>query len=165
MTAKFETADDVKANVLNVIPPHGAGAIARQAGVITANDRWCEVNFLSFESIKVPKVHVLGDSIQTAPLMPKSGHMANQHAKVAAAAILAALAGLPVNAVPVLNNTCYSYITDRDAVHVASVHQYDAAQKTFLSVPGAGGLSQAMSTQEGDYGFAWAKNIWADSLR
>ena len=165
MTAKFETADDVKANVLNVIPPHGAGAIARQAGVITANNRWCEVDFLSFESIKVPKVHVLGDSIQTAPLMPKSGHMANQHAKVAAAAILNAFAGIAPNPAPVLNNTCYSFITDKDVVHVASVHQYDAAQKTFLSVPGAGGLSQAMSTQEGDYGFAWAKNIWADSLR
>jgi sulfide dehydrogenase [flavocytochrome c] flavoprotein subunit len=164
LTMKFETADDVKADVLNVIPPHRAGAIAAQAGVITANDRWCEVDFLTFESIKVPNVHVLGDAIQVAPLMPKSGHMANQHAKVAAAAILAALSGEPVNSAPVLNNTCYSYITDRDAVHVASVHQYDPAQKTFLAVPGAGGLSEAMSAQEGDYGFAWARSIWADTL-
>ena len=75
MTAKFETADDVKANVLNVIPPHRAGNIAMQAGVITANNAWCEVDFLSFESIKAPKIHVLGDAIQIAPLMPKSGHM------------------------------------------------------------------------------------------
>jgi NADPH-dependent 2,4-dienoyl-CoA reductase/sulfur reductase-like enzyme len=74
LTAKFETADDVKADVLNVIPPHRAGNIAAQAGVITANDRWCEVDFLSFESIKVQNIHVLGDSIQVAPLMPKSGH-------------------------------------------------------------------------------------------
>ena len=93
MTAKFETADDVKADVLNVIPPQRAGAIAAQAGVITANNRWCEVDFLSFESIKVPKIHVLGDAIQIAPAMPKSGHMANQHAKVAAAAILNAFCG------------------------------------------------------------------------
>jgi sulfide dehydrogenase [flavocytochrome c] flavoprotein chain len=164
LTAKFETADDVRADVLNVIPPHRAGTIAAQAGVITANDRWCEVDFLTFESIKVRNVHVLGDAIQVAPLMPKSGHMANQHGKVAAAAVLALLAGASVNPAPVINNTCYSYITDRDAVHVASVHQFDAAQKTFLSVPGAGGLSAAMSAQEGDYGFAWAKNIWADSL-
>src|SRR4030095_13563937 len=35
MTLKFETADDVKADVLNVIPPNRAGAIAGQAGVIT----------------------------------------------------------------------------------------------------------------------------------
>ena len=164
MTAKFETADDVKATVLNVIPPHRAGAIAAQAGVITANNAWCEVDFLSFESIKVKGIHVLGDSIQIAPLMPKSGHMANQHGKVAAAAILASLAGQPVNSAPVLNNTCYSFITDRDVVHVASVHQYDSEKKTLLTVPGAGGLSPAMNALEGEYAFSWAKNIWADML-
>lgn len=164
MTAKFETADDVKATVLNVIPPHRAGAIAAQAGVITANNAWCEVDFLSFESIKVKGIHVLGDSIQIAPGMPKSGHMANQHGKVAAAAILAALAGQPVNAAPVLNNTCYSFITDRDVVHVASVHQYDREKKTLVTVPGSGGLSPAMNALEGEYAFSWAKNIWADML-
>ena len=163
-TLKFETADDVKADVLNVIPPQRAGAIAAQAGVVTANNRWCEVDFLSFESIKVPKVHVLGDAIQIAPLMPKSGHMANQHAKVAAAAILNAFAGLPPNPAPVINNTCYSFITDKDVVHVDSVHQYDKEKKTFATVPGSGGLSPGPSALEGDYAFAWAKNIWNDML-
>ncbi|HEY5309872.1 MAG TPA: NAD(P)/FAD-dependent oxidoreductase [Casimicrobiaceae bacterium] len=163
-TLKFETADDVTADVLNVIPPQRAGAIAGQAGVITANDRWCEVHFLSFESIRVPGIHVLGDAIQVAPLMPKSGHMANQHAKVAVAAVLATFAGLPVDPAPVLNNTCYSFITDHEAVHVASVHQYDREKKTLLSVPEAGGLSPAMNALEGEYGFAWARNIWADAL-
>jgi sulfide dehydrogenase [flavocytochrome c] flavoprotein subunit len=163
-TARFETADDVTADVLNVIPPHGAAQIARSAGVVTANDQWCEVDFLTFESLKIPGIHVLGDAIQVAPLMPKSGHMANQHGKVAAAAVLAVLAGQPVNPAPVLNNTCYSFINDREAVHVASVHQYDAKQKTFLSVPGAGGLSTAKSELEGDYGYAWARAIWKDAL-
>ena len=164
MTARFETADDVKADVLNVIPPQSAGAIARQAGVITVNDQWCEVDFLTFESIRVPGIHVLGDSIQTAPLMPKSGHMANQHGKVAAAAIVAALTDQPVDPAPMLNNTCYSFINDREAVHIASVHRYDAAQKTFLTVPGSGGLSTAKSAREGEYGFAWARAIWKDML-
>jgi NADPH-dependent 2,4-dienoyl-CoA reductase/sulfur reductase-like enzyme len=164
MTLKFETADDVRADVLNVIPPQRAGRIAAQAGVITANDRWCEVDFLTFESIKVSNVHVLGDAIQVAPLMPKSGHMANQHAKVAAAAVLASLAGQPVNPAPVLNNTCYSFITDREVVHVASMHQYDREKRTLVTVPGSGGLSPAMNVLEGEYAFAWAKNIWADAL-
>lgn len=163
MTAKFETAPDVKANVLNVIPPHRAGAIAAQAGVITANNRWCEVDFLSFESIKVPRIHVLGDSIQTAPGMPKSGHMANQHGKVAAAAILNLLAGQPPNAAPVINNTCYSFMTDKNVAHVASVHQYDKEKKTFVAMPG-GGVSTAANALEGEYAFAWARNIWADAL-
>jgi sulfide dehydrogenase [flavocytochrome c] flavoprotein chain len=163
-TARFETADDVTADVLNVIPPHGAGAIARSTGVITANDQWCEVDFLTFESVKVPGIHVLGDAIQVAPLMPKSGHMANQHGKVAAAAVLAALLERPVNRAPVLNNACYSFINDREAVHIASVHRYDDAQKTFVSVPGATGLSARKSALEGDYGFAWARAIWKDML-
>jgi sulfide dehydrogenase [flavocytochrome c] flavoprotein chain len=163
-TARFETADDVTADVLNVIPPHGAAAIARSTGVVTANDQWCEVDFLTFESVKVPDVHVLGDAIQVAPLMPKSGHMANQHGKVAAAAVLAALLERPLNRAPVLNNACYSFINDREAVHIASVHRYDDAQKTFVSVPGATGLSARKSALEGEYGFAWARAIWKDML-
>jgi sulfide dehydrogenase [flavocytochrome c] flavoprotein chain len=164
LTAKFETVDDARADVLNVIPPHRAGNIAAQAGVITANNAWCDVDFQSFESIKVKGIHVVGDSIQIAPGMPKSGHMANQHGKTAAAAILASLAGQPVNPMPVLNNTCYSFITDRDVVHVASVHQYDKDKKTLVTVPGSGGLSPAMNALEGDYALSWSKNIWADML-
>jgi NADPH-dependent 2,4-dienoyl-CoA reductase/sulfur reductase-like enzyme len=163
-TLQFETADDVTADVINVIPPHGAGDIARHAGVITANDQWCEVDFLTFESVRVPKIHILGDAIQVAPLMPKSGHMANQHGKVAAAAVLALLNDRPIDPSPVVNNACYSFIDDREAVHVASVHRYDRAQKTFVPVPGAGGLSTEKSVREGDYAFAWAHAIWQDML-
>ena len=163
-TAKFEVQDPVKADVLNVVPPQRAGAIARSAGVVTANDRWCDVDFLTFESVKVKNVHVLGDAIQIAAGMPKSGHMANQHAKVCAAAVVALLAGQAPNPTPVLTNTCYSFITDKDVVHVCSVHQYDKEKKTVLAVPGSGGVSPAMSEIEGRYAFSWAKNIWADTL-
>jgi sulfide dehydrogenase [flavocytochrome c] flavoprotein subunit len=163
-TAKFEVHDPVKADVLNVVPPQRAGAIARAAGVVTANDRWCDVDFLTFESVKVKNIHVLGDAIQIATGMPKSGHMANQHAKVCAAAVVALLAGQAPNPAPVLTNTCYSMITDKDSIHVCSVHQYDKEKKTLLPVPGSGGVSPAMSAVEGAYAFAWAMNIWADVL-
>jgi sulfide dehydrogenase [flavocytochrome c] flavoprotein chain len=163
-TLKFETQDDVKAAVANVIPPQRAGSIARSAGVITANNRWCEVDFLTFESIRVKNVHVLGDAIQIAPAMPKSGHMANQHAKVCAAAVLELLAGKPVNPTPMVTNTCYSFVSDRSVVHVASVHHYDREKKTLVTVPGSGGLSTAPNELEGRYAFAWAQNIWADTL-
>jgi NADPH-dependent 2,4-dienoyl-CoA reductase/sulfur reductase-like enzyme len=146
------------------VPPQSAASIARAAGVVTANDRWCEVDFSTMESIKVKNVHVLGDAIQIAPAMPKSGHMANQHAKVCAAAVVALLAGASPNPAPVMTNTCYSFITDRDVVHVASVHQYDAGKKTMIAVPGAGGLSPAANELEGVYALAWARNIWADTF-
>ena len=163
-TAKFEIQDGVKADVLNVVPPQRAGAIARSAGVVTANDRWCDVDFLTFESVKVKNIHVLGDAIQVATGMPKSGHMANQHAKICAAAVVALLAGQPPNPTPVLTNTCYSFITDKDVIHVSSVHQYDQEKKTLLPVAGSGGVSSAMNDLEGRYAFNWAKNIWADML-
>jgi sulfite dehydrogenase len=90
--------------------------------------------------------------------------MANQHAKVAAAAIIQLLQGQPVNETPVVMNTCYSFVTATDVVHVASVHQYDAKDKTFKTVPGSGGVSAAASATEGRYALSWADNIWADSL-
>ena len=163
-TLKFEFQDDLRADVLNVLPPMRAGALAVRTGLATANGRWCEVDFIDFASVVAPEVHVLGDSIQIAPLMPKSGHMANAQAKVCAAAILARLAGREVDPAPMLTNTCYSYVDARRAMHVASVHAWDAAQRTFLSVPGAGGLSAAPSEAEGADGWSWARTIWADML-
>jgi sulfite dehydrogenase len=162
-TAKLEF-DDVKADVLNIVPPQRAGDIARTAGLINMNNRWVGVNWLTMESTAVAGIHVLGDATFSAPAMPKSGHMANQHAKVAAAAIIQQLKGQPVSSAPVVMNTCYSFVTARDVIHVASVHQYDAAEKTFKTVPGSGGVSQAANQVEGRNALAWATNIWADML-
>ena len=162
-TAKFEF-DDVRADVLNVVPPQRAADIARGAGVVNVNGRWAGVDWLSMESTAVPGVHVLGDATFPAPAMPKSGHIANQQAKVAAAAIVAMLKGEPVNPQPVMANTCYSFVSADEAIHVASVHQYDAAQKALVPVAGAGGVSAAASREEGRYALAWARNIWADTL-
>ena len=162
---KFEVQDDVRADVLNVLPPMRAATIAQQTGLNNlANHRWCGVDFLTFESTAAPDVYVLGDAIQIAPLMPKSGHMANNQAKVAAAAIVARLAGWPVNPAPMLTNTCYSYLDDATVVHVSSVHAYDAAQKTFKTVAGSGGVSTGPNPTEGVYAWNWAQNIWADTL-
>jgi sulfide dehydrogenase [flavocytochrome c] flavoprotein chain len=161
--AKLEF-EDVKADVLNVVPPQRAGELARTAGLININNRWAGVNWLTMESTAVPGVHVLGDAVFSAPLMPKSGHMANQHAKVAAAAIIQLLKGEPVNATPVVMNTCYSFVTKSDVIHVASVHQYDATDKIFKTVPGSGGVSAAANQIEGRYALSWAQNIWSDML-
>ena len=156
--------DDVKADVLNVIPPQRAGDLARSAGLLNMNARWAGVNWLTMESTAVPGIHVIGDATFPAPAMPKSGHMANQQAKVAAAAIIQLLKGEPVNPTPVAMNTCYSFVDGREAIHVASVHQYDAADKTFKTVPGSGGVSAARNQAEARFALAWAENIWADTL-
>jgi NADH dehydrogenase FAD-containing subunit len=162
-TVKLEV-EDVKGDVLNVVPPHRAGDIARKAGLITANDRWCGVNWRSMESLAVKDVHVLGDATLSAPGMPKSGSMANQQAKVCAAAVVAMINGQEPSPDPRIVNTCYSFVSDDEVVHVASVHELDASKKTFVPIKGAGGVSSARNTLEGKYAWAWAQNIWADML-
>jgi NADPH-dependent 2,4-dienoyl-CoA reductase/sulfur reductase-like enzyme len=164
MTVKFEVQDDVKADVLNVLPPMRAGALAVQSGLANANARWCHVNYQTFESTAAKDIHIIGDSIQVAPLMPKSGHMANSHAKVAAAAIVAELKGIEINPRPMLTNTCYSFVSPAEGIHVASVHEYVAAEKTFKTIAGSGGVSAARSEIEATYALAWSRNIWADTL-
>jgi sulfide dehydrogenase [flavocytochrome c] flavoprotein subunit len=163
-TVKFEVQNDVKADVLNVLPNMSAGAIAMKSGLANANARWCNVDYLSFESTVAKDVHVIGDSVLSAPLMPKSGHMANSHGKVVAAAVVAQLSDFAVNPQPVLTNTCYSFVNDKLVVHVASVHQYVAAEKTYKTVAGSGGVSSAPTEQEGIFAMNWAHNIWADTL-
>jgi hypothetical protein len=160
-TVKLEFGD-VKADVLNVVPPQRAGAIA--APFITANRRWCEVDWTTYESKAVKNAHVLGDALQIAPLMPKSGSMANGHGKVCAAAVVALLNNEAPNPAPTLINTCYSMVSDKMAMHVTSVHKYDEKDRTMKAVPGSGGVSQAHSEAEGAYTMNWARNIWADTL-
>jgi sulfide dehydrogenase [flavocytochrome c] flavoprotein chain len=163
MTVKLQF-DNVKGDVLNVVPAQRAADIAVKSGLITANNRWCGIDWTTCESTAVKGVHVLGDSTLSAPAMPKSGSMANQHAKVCAAAVVAMLKGQPVNADTMMMNTCYSFVSGDSAMHVASVHRYDPAQKTIAPVKGSGGISSAASSAEAAYAWGWARNIWADAL-
>jgi NADPH-dependent 2,4-dienoyl-CoA reductase/sulfur reductase-like enzyme len=162
----LDLGERIRGDVLNLIPPQRAANIARDAGLITANNRWCDVDWVTTESVKVPNVHVLGDATLSAPAMPKSGHMANQHGKAAAAAIVEIMSGrTPVP--PMMANTCYSFIDDRHVVHVASVHRYVPEKKTMEVVPGASGIStqdRASWVLEGAFGEGWARTIWADML-
>jgi sulfite dehydrogenase len=162
MTVKLEV-EDVKGDVLNVVPPHGAGDIARKAGLITHNNRWCDVDWRSMESKTVKGVHVLGDATLSAPGMPKSGSMANNHAKIAAAAVVEMLNGRAPSPLQIIN-TCYSFVSQKEAIRVSSVHQWDAGQGTLIAVKGSGGVSAARSEAEGTFAWNWAKAIWADSL-
>ena len=163
MTIKTEF-DSFKGDVLNVVPPHGAALIARQAKLITTNNGWCGVNWQTTESIAVAGVYILGDATLSAAAMPKSASMANNHAKIAASAIVATMTGQPLNPAPTINNTCYSYVSDREAMHVDSVHRWIPEKKTLEPVPGSGGVSAQRSELEKQYADAWARNIWADTL-
>jgi NADPH-dependent 2,4-dienoyl-CoA reductase/sulfur reductase-like enzyme len=165
-TVVTEIGDRIRGDVVNYIPHQRAANIARDAGLITANNRWCEVDWTTMQSVKVPNVHVLGDATLPAPAMPKSGHMANQHGKAAAAAIVELMSGRTVTP-PMMANTCYSFVDDKNAVHVDSVHRWVPEKKTMEAVAGSGGIStqdRASWALEGAYAQAWARTIWADML-
>jgi NADPH-dependent 2,4-dienoyl-CoA reductase/sulfur reductase-like enzyme len=155
---EFET---VQADVLNVIPSQRAGKLAQTAGMANVDKRWCEVDFLTYESKILPNVHVIGDSVSAA--LPKSAHMATSQARVCASAVVALLAEKEPDPAPVFANTCYSFINHKMAMHVANVYRYDSAKKVMVSAEG-GGVSDKPSELEGSYAQAWAKNIWSDVL-
>jgi sulfide dehydrogenase [flavocytochrome c] flavoprotein chain len=158
VTTDFET---VKADVLNIIPPQRAGKPAQIANLTEPDYPWCEVDFLSYESKRVPMVHVIGDSVAAG--LPKSAHMATSQARVCASAIVELMHGRTPDPSPVFANTCYSFVDDKQAVHVANVYRYDAGKKIMVSADG-GGVSAKPSLQEGQYANAWAVNIWSDVL-
>jgi sulfide dehydrogenase [flavocytochrome c] flavoprotein subunit len=160
--------ESVKADVLNVIPPQRAGkpvqAVQVSGQKIALNNvdqRWCEIDFLTYESKLARDVHVIGDAISAA--LPKSAHMATNQAKICANAIVQLLAGNTPDPTPVFANTCYSYISDHSAMHVAHVYRYDPDKKVMVAAEG-GGVSAKPSELEGSYAAAWAQNIWADTL-
>ena len=162
-TVTSEFGDKETVGVLNVVPPQRAADVARLAGVVNVNDRWADINWVTFESTAVKNIHVVGDALQAAPLMPKSGHMANQHGKAVAAAIVELLAGRDPQPT-LLANTCYSMVDGKRGIHVASVHRYNAEKKVHLVVEGSGGVSKAPTEEEGNFTHAWADTIWADSF-
>ena len=162
MSVRLEV-EDVKADVLNVVPPHRAGDIAAKAGLITTNNRWCDVDWRTMESKAVKGVHVLGDATLSAPAMPKSASMANNHAKIAAGAIVDLLNGREPQPLKILN-TCYSFVSRNEAIRVSSVHQWEPGQGTLIPVKGSGGVSAARSEAEANFAWSWARTIWSDSL-
>lgn len=154
-----------KGDVVNLIPPQRAGAIAQSAG-LTADNGWCPVDPMTFASTKAENVFVIGDA-SIAGAMPKSGSSANAQGKVAAGAILASLAGKPAPA-PALNNICYSLVTPDYGISVTDVYQV-TKDKGITTTPNAGGLSVRTPTDLGErkleaaYARGWYRNISADS--
>ena len=115
--------DRVKYDVLNLIPPQRAGGIAVQADLVGADKRWCEVDHVTYESVKQKGVHVIGDATTGLPV-PKSGNVANAMGKICASAVVQLLAGKPVPPMPP-GNTCYSWVSDREAIAVVNSYKIE----------------------------------------
>lgn len=162
LSVETEFGEIHKADVLNVIPPQKAGKIAHQAGV-TDTSGWVPINPQTFESLLVPEIYVVGDATIASP-MPKSGFAANAQAKVAASAIVNALAG-KISAEPFFANTCYSLIAPEHGISVAHLYRMDNDKL----VEASGGVSPLgakadFRKREAQYGADWydaiSQDIW-----
>lgn len=141
-----------KGDVVNIIPPQKAGAIAMAADV--AQGDWCPINPATFESTKQKDIHVIGDASIAAP-MPKSGFSASSQGKVVAAAIVAMFQGKEPSA-PSFANTCYSTVGPDYGISVANVFVVKDGKMT--AAPG-GGVSPAQA----DAAFRKAEARYAES--
>jgi len=150
--------DRVKYDVLNLIPPQRAGAIAVQADLVGADKRWCEVDHVTYESVKQKGVHVIGDATIGLPV-PKSGNVANNMGKAAALSIVSLLNGQAVPLMPP-GNTCYSWVSDREAIAV--VNSYKIENGKVVQIEQKLTPSQSVSVAQRAEG--WRQSIWADML-
>ena len=153
-----ELGDRVKYDVINLIPPQRAGAIAVQADLVGADKRWCEVDHVTYESVKHRGAHVIGDSTTGLPV-PKSGTMANAMGKICANAVVSLLNGREVLPVPPVN-TCYSWVSDREVIAVVNAYKIENGKVVQVEQK----LTPGQSTVYAQHAEGWAKSIWADVL-
>src|SRR5215475_9530657 len=150
--------DRVKYDVLNLIPPQRAGAIAVQADLVGADKRWCEVDHVTYESVKHKDIHVVGDSTIGLPV-PKSGNVANAMGKAAALSIVSLLNGQPVPLMPP-GNTCYSWVSDKEAIAVVNAYKIENGKVVQIEQK----LTPEQSVSVAQRAEGWRQSIWADML-
>lgn len=150
--------ESIKYDVLNLIPPQRANAIAVDSDLVGADKRWCEVDHVTYESVKQKDVHVIGDATIGLPV-PKSGNVANAMGKICASAVVQLLSGKPVQPVPP-GNTCYSWVSDREAIAVVNAYRIDNGKVVQIEQK----LTPAQSVDVAQRSLGWAESIWNDVL-
>jgi NADH dehydrogenase FAD-containing subunit len=153
-----DTGDKVKYDVVNIIPPQRAGAIAVETDLVGADKRWCEVNHVTYESVKQKNIHVVGDATIGLPV-PKSGNVANAMGKICATAVDRLLSGKePAELAP--GNTCYSWVSDSEAIAVVNSYRIDKGKVVLIEQKLTPGKSAAVAENS----LSWRASIWNDML-
>jgi len=150
-------------DVVNLIPPEKAGAIAEAAG-LTDDSGWCPADPVSLLARGQENIHVIGDAASTG--LPKSATVANNQAKVCAAAIGSLLAGEPVGD-PVYTNACYSLLAPDYAISVATMYQVKQGKVTPIeNASGTSplGANQRYRSRESKDARGWYASIVADTF-
>lgn len=169
----------IRGDVINIIPPHRAGKIAFDSGLVPTGFTFAPVDVRSFESTVPAKtgIHVLGDA-STGTGLPKAGHVGNQGAKICASAIIRAFYGQAPDQAPTANSACFSPIDSKNASWLTAVYQYkDQAPSGFARgtmiatdvVTGATGAAAVIeangwSTKNFSKMNTWYKTLMSDTF-
>lgn len=156
-------AEEVKADVLNIIPPQRAGEIALN-NALADKTGWCPVNPRTWESTLVPNVHVIGDAAYAGDL-PKTAFAANSAAKACAMAVLALLQGqAPVE--PVFNSVCYSLVTPTYGFSQVMNFRLNAQGQMVQNLEASGDSDPKgdNAVVEAVYAESWYRNITHESF-
>jgi sulfide dehydrogenase [flavocytochrome c] flavoprotein chain len=153
-----DTGDKVKYDVVNVIPPQRAGAIAVETDLVGGDKRWCEVDHVTYESVKQKNIHVVGDATIGLPV-PKSGNVANAMGKICAMAVANLLNGKePAQIAP--GNTCYSWVSDKEAIAIVNAYKIDNGKVVQIEQK----LTPGKSVGVAQNSLSWRTSIWNDVL-
>jgi NADPH-dependent 2,4-dienoyl-CoA reductase/sulfur reductase-like enzyme len=153
-----DSGDKVKYDVVNVIPPQRAGAIAVDSDLLGGDKRWCEVDHVTYESVKQKDIHVVGDATIGLPV-PKSGNVANAMGKICAMAVANLLNGKePSQIAP--GNTCYSWVNDKEAIAVVNAYKIDNGKVVQIEQK----LTPGKSVTVAQNSLSWRVSIWNDVL-
>ena len=149
-------------DLASIIPAQRAAELATRADLVDESG-WCPIDADNFESLRHPRIHVLGDACAGAP-MPKSAFAANSQAKLCASAIAAMLRGDAAPRAQLLN-TCYSLVSDSQAISVSGLYEASGGKLAVVS-EGMSPLSgdEALRRREARQAHAWYDNITDDSF-
>jgi sulfide dehydrogenase [flavocytochrome c] flavoprotein subunit len=160
LSLKGRTIGNIKGDVVNLIPPQQAGAIAKSAG-LTDKSGWCPVDPRTFASRKQKNIHVIGDAC-IADAMPKTGHSASSQAKICAAAIVMGLNGEKMPDVT-YSTSIYSLLNPKYGISSSSIFRVKNGKLTEVS----GGISPSKASRktrlkEAKFAQGWYKGITAE---
>jgi len=114
------SGEKIKADVINIIPPHKASKFAVESG-LAQGQRWVDFEAKTFKSLVDPNVYVIGDMVN-AP-MSKTGMIASNQAKVVVESIIADIEGREPGT-PFIANNCVAIISQEYGMTIADTHRF-----------------------------------------
>ncbi len=161
----FTEFDEYKFDIANIIPSQKASNLLKATGLIKSNKKWASVNSNDFSSTLSKDVYIIGDATDRASVgsVPKSGYIAYSMGKVCGYAVYAALAEKEAPS-PSMINTCYSLVSETEAISVSAVYKYDKNKNKIVTIKNASGVSPNRSEVIASNAWDWAQAIWQDML-